>query len=245
MECVTCKCTTGEPCLFCDSCQRSTHRECTGLNASELKVMDLKGKRLLKFYCEDCQNGIKLIPKLLVKIDKLEGQINDLKKLNDNISDSTVSENEDIISEIIDRQSRASNIVIFNVNESKLNSSRERNSEDNKTVHTILKDLDINKDGIKQFRLGKAEPGKNRPIKIILNSPEDAKYVLKNKYNITVPNIRIYSDQTKAQLQYLRKVKADLQVLIEKGDVNKTIKFFKNKPTIVDKQKNSKVKNSN
>lgn len=29
--------------------------------------MDLKGKIVLRFYCENCQSGIKFIPKLLAK----------------------------------------------------------------------------------------------------------------------------------------------------------------------------------
>lgn len=244
MECVTCKRKTGEPCIFCDSCERSTHRECTGLTASELKVMDLKGKRILKFYCEDCQSGIKLIPKLMVKIDQLQSEINELKKVgNNSLTTLKENENEDVISEIMDRQSRASNIIIFNVNEPKSKNTQERNSEDNKTVQDILSGMNISKDDIKQFRIGKVGQGKNRPIKVILKSPEDAKCVLKNKHNIKIPSIRIYSDQTRAQLQYLRKVKADLQALIENGEVNKTIKFINNKPTIIDKRVNNDLKN--
>lgn len=48
---------------------RISIEKCSGLNASALKVMDLKGGRNMKYYCGDCQMVIKLIPKLRAPID--------------------------------------------------------------------------------------------------------------------------------------------------------------------------------
>lgn len=242
MECVTCKTKNGEPVLLCDSCQRSTHRECSGLSASELKVMDLKGRRFLKFYCEDCQNGIKLIPKLLIKIDKLEEEIKQLKRVGEESKALTLSE-EDLIGEMMERQSRASNIIIYNVNESKKKSQQERNNEDINTVQEILENFDFDKGKIKSFRLGKFLPSKIRPIKAILPSPENVKQILKNRELIKGPSVRIYLDQTIMQREYFKKIKNELQALIDSGDANKTIKFINNKPTIVNKVISGNSKN--
>ena len=238
MECVTCKIKSGEPIILCDSCQRPSHKECSGLNASELKVMDLKGKRVLRFYCEDCQNGVRLIPKLLVKIDNLEAEINKLKDLMEsgNKSSGSLDDKEDVICEMLERQNRASNIIVFHVNESKMKLQQERDAEDGKAIEAILNNFNVDKSNLKMFRLGKFLPNKIRPIKIILKSPEDAKFILKNKQLNTIPSVRIYGDQTKAQRDYFNAIKAKLQSLIEKGDNKKTIKFINNRPTIVDKQ---------
>lgn len=238
MECMKCKITKGDSVILCDSCQRSTHRDCSGLSASELKVMDLKGKRYLKFYCEDCQNGVKLIPKLLVKIDTLETEINKLKTMVETSGQNivSISNKEDLLYEMNDRNNRASNIIIFNVNESKKATAQQRQSEDSKTVDNILQNFNnIDQNNIKNFRLGKFEPNKSRPIKVVLKSVEDAKYVLKNRNLAAGQGVKIVGDQTKMQRVYYKWVKAELDKLIQSGVSNKTIKYINNKPTIVDK----------
>lgn len=200
--------------------------------------INLRGKRILKFYCEDCQNGVRLIPKLLVKIDNLEAEINKLKIIVEsaNKDSGTMEEKEDVLYEMMERQKCASNIIVFNVNESKMKSQQEREAEDVKAVEGILNNFNINKSNLKMFRLGKFVPNKSRPIKVILQSPEDAKFILKNKHLNIIPSIRIYGDQTRKQREYFNFIKTKLQRSIENGDNRKTIKFINNRPTIVDKQ---------
>nr|CAI5823155.1 unnamed protein product [Callosobruchus analis] len=67
MVCVKCKTRLSEDdsVLACDNCTRLVHRDCSGLSVSEFRVMDLKAKRLLKYYCDDCQMGVKLFPKFI------------------------------------------------------------------------------------------------------------------------------------------------------------------------------------
>lgn len=60
------------------------------------------------------------------------------------------------------------------------------------------------------FRLGKYGINKIRPIKVILNSQDDARSVLKNKQLSPIPSIRIFGDQTKAQQEYFKSIKAKL-----------------------------------
>ena len=64
----------------CDSCHRNIHKKvCSGLNASEIKVIDLKGKRLLRFYCEDCSEGLLMVPKLIKMVDELKAEVSSIK----------------------------------------------------------------------------------------------------------------------------------------------------------------------
>ncbi|KAJ8980532.1 hypothetical protein NQ317_008329 [Molorchus minor] len=146
---------------------------------------------------------------------------------------------EDVISEIIDRQSRATNVIIFNVNESSNNTKVGRLQDDREAVINILEDYAVDKTDLKLFRLGKISPNKMRPIKLTLKSAEEAKYILRNKL-VKTPGIKIVADQTKAQQEYFKKVRADLLAL---EDNTKTIKFINNKPTIVNKQLNAWQKN--
>ncbi|KAJ8975903.1 hypothetical protein NQ317_011374 [Molorchus minor] len=62
---------------------------------------------------------------------------------------------EDVISEIIDRQSRATNVIIFNVNESSNNTKVGRLQDDREAVINILEDYAVDKTDLKLFRLGK------------------------------------------------------------------------------------------
>ncbi|KAG5880388.1 hypothetical protein JTB14_027295 [Gonioctena quinquepunctata] len=120
MACIPCKIVNDNPGIKCGSSERSVHidTECSGLNASEKKIMDLRGKRTQKLYCVDCQNGVGTIPKLIGKIDNLEG---DLKKLSDQVAKLNHNANEsqfdDILTEISEQNLRKNNLMVFNMPE--------------------------------------------------------------------------------------------------------------------------------
>lgn len=57
MDCVKCK-KKNVSYVICDACENSLCLDCTDLSASELKVLDLKKKRIMKFYCENCEDLI-------------------------------------------------------------------------------------------------------------------------------------------------------------------------------------------
>lgn len=76
-----------------------------------------------------------------------------------------------------------------------------------KEEQTILKNIsqvcqDLPKP-VKVLRIGKYTPGKNRAIKICFDTASSAKYILRNKDKLP-ENIKIFSDQTPAQQQYLK-----------------------------------------
>ncbi|KAG5874148.1 hypothetical protein JTB14_029458 [Gonioctena quinquepunctata] len=107
MSCIKCNVADNEPYLNCDSCERPVHvnTECSGLNASELKVMGLNGKRTLRFLCEECLMGVRLVPKLMKKIDYLQEEINKLKALIQTVSNTSLPE-DDLINKLQERQER-------------------------------------------------------------------------------------------------------------------------------------------
>lgn len=240
--CSKCKKAENENLFPCDSCKSEFCNTCSDLSASEIRCLSLKNRKLL-FLCEECEKGLSLVPVLIKKVNELQAEVNNLK-INSTSSISTdLTNQENLITEMLDRQNRMSNVVIFNVKESQKNSRTERNEDNIDTVKDILKDINVSKDNLKAYRLGKYDPNKNRPIKVIFNSAEDAKYVLKNKINIKVPSIRIYGDQTRAQREYYLFVKQKLQDIIDNGDDTKTIRYINNKPTIVNKKYSQQPKN--
>lgn len=247
MAIICCKCNTdideNDNYFECDSCRRPIHANyaCSELSASEIKCMQLK-KRILRFLCTDCNKGLLLIPSLVRSIEELKVDIENLKLKCINTSNANSGQPlkvneiapEEIISEMLERQKRANNIMIANLNEPN------SNTEDLTSVKSLLKEINVDVDDIKVTRIGK--PNKQRPrlLKVILKNPEDAITVLKSKRNIKETNIKIFQDQTKRQIQYYKDIKNELQRLIDNGDNTKTIRYINNKPTIVTKmaQKN-------
>ncbi|CAH1103612.1 unnamed protein product [Psylliodes chrysocephalus] len=94
--------------------------------------MDLKGKRLLRFDCEDCQSGFRLIPSLIAKTDKLETE---LKSLLDKPHGVAVSE-ASIIKDLNNRQKRTSSIMIYNLPE-----NNNRHKSDTDEIKDIIKEV--------------------------------------------------------------------------------------------------------
>lgn len=209
--------------VTCDSCCRTIHRECSDLNASELKVMDLKGKRTLRFYCEDCQAGLKLIPTLIAKIDKLESQINAPRRDNININQSMPLE-EHLICEIHERQKRAKNVVIYNLPES---------NNDLNEVKKISKEVtNIDIDVVRVIRFGKPNKNGHRPMKATFGNPDDAMSIIVNRKKIAGKK-RIYleTDMTPSQASKIRQLKQELNDRRSKGE-NIVIKYFNGTPKI-------------
>lgn len=53
MECDVCK-TKNKPVFLCDTCGSGLCKNCGNLSASEVKVLELKGERILRFDCSGC-----------------------------------------------------------------------------------------------------------------------------------------------------------------------------------------------
>ena len=145
-----------------------------------------------------------LIPDIMKQLNELRMQVNDLKKelqtKNRIIPQEEVDvvECEDIISELIERQRRASNIIISNIKEpTSANSCENRIEEDKKAVNGILNEINIDLSNTNVFRLGKYEPSKTKLLKVVLNNADDAMNILRHKRNISTSSVRIFADQIK------------------------------------------------
>ena len=79
--CLACElaCDVKSKCINCDSCKRYIHSQCTGLTSAELKCFDLKAKRKLKYFCDDCEKGLQVLPEVLSKLTKLTAEVTLLK----------------------------------------------------------------------------------------------------------------------------------------------------------------------
>lgn len=79
----------------CDICQRLVCKNCTGLMASEIRVVP-SASRVLLHVCPDCRGYPSMVPKLLKRIDFLESEIKLVQKELENQRESWAREVEEI-----------------------------------------------------------------------------------------------------------------------------------------------------
>lgn len=144
---------------------------------------------------------------------------------------------EDLFEEFQDRAERSKNIIIVGIPEQFISSSEERRETDRnetaKIINTIYPDCPK---AVKVLRLGKYDTKKMRPVKLCFSSQDIAKAILRNKANLNVDGVRIYSDQTPQQQKFMKKLRDELQQRKENGETNLVIKFSKGTPKIVTEQ---------
>lgn len=240
------KCSQGlspEKEVYCDLCRKYIHSTCSLLSRNELTCLKAKN-RILIYYCDNCtdfKSQLANLNCLQDTVKKLEAEINNLKCLNKSppYNDAYVAEvdnlcNMDIVEELNERRIRESNIIIFNMEETG-GTSNESKQKESDNIKGLIRSIDdsVNVNNVKHFRLGKYSEERKRPVKLILSSKEDVLKILKNKVKANPP-VNIQSDQTPMQRKYLYDLRQQLQVLINNGEINKTIKYIKGKPQIVD-----------
>lgn len=177
------------------------------------------------------------------KINKIEREILEIKKSNttDNLSEAPSPLYENLILEFKERSEREKNVVIVGVPETNNSNYKSRQSYDMEESIKICKSIIENcPKPTKTMRLGKHISGKNRPLKLIFNDSDTPKLLLRNRVKFP-ETIKIYSDQTPAQNQYLLSLKKELQNRLDNGETNLTIKYNKGVPQI--KQNNINQKN--
>lgn len=159
----------------------------------------------------------------------LENRVTILENRVSTISKSTNSD-ETVISEVIDRQARSRNIIIFNLPE-----PIGINENDTSLIKSLLDDITPDIVPVTLSRLGQKSI-KPRPIKVILHEPSDVFIILKNKHKLrtspTYGSIRITPDRTTMQRNQIRDIIGKLEERKAAGESNLTMKFIKGIPTI-------------
>jgi len=144
----------------------------------------------------------------------------------------------DIINEILDRQSRANNVLLFNFPEKLPESTSLKTDSDRLKI--IFSKLDLKFEPIKLHRLGN-KSNYDRPLKITLSDPKQTFNVLRTQSTLrTIPefkDLRFSSDRTFKQRETMTKLRQELVQRREKGENYIIIKHIRGNPTII-KSKN-------
>lgn len=228
MKCIKCNIADNKTHVKCDGCERPVHSECSGLNASELKVMGLKGARSLKFFCDDCLTGLRMVPQLIKKVDDLRLELDALKR--DGSGNIVVNSNDTVLAELQERQKRENNIMIFNLLEEGDDVGKV------KEIFRILTKEDINMS--KTIRVGKPNKNGIRALKIVLENPADAVKILKAKKGaLKGRKIYVNADLTPMQYGNLKKLRDEVDNRKQNGE-NVILRYIKGVPQIVEDSKN-------
>lgn len=234
----------------CDGCSTMFHYSCTELTASEIRVIELK-KRVLKYLCETCQQGMKLIPLLKKNLDALDERFESFKasislKL-DNLSNDyrdtpavcapnimtpemDSASSEEVIKEVTERQTRKNNIMIFNLKENPQIS-------DATAVQRIFRQMcDVLPTVIKIDRIGRPNKNNIKALKITLSNHDEVQQIVKNKSKLDrLERIYISTDLTKRQQEEFKKVKKELDQRRSRGEEDWIIRYVNGSPKIVKK----------
>jgi hypothetical protein len=142
---------------------------------------------------------------------ELEAQINIIKnKISNSNTESNSISDEKVISEICERQKRASNLMFYNVSDdSAENAARVSDLEKVKSVLRDITNEDLNI--MKTIRVGNVNKNGCRPLKVIFRYQEDVIMVLKNKKKIKKDKkIFLDADLTPMQASRIKKLKEEL-----------------------------------
>lgn len=240
MECYCCGVTT-EPIklIKCCICKNLFKHTCAGITLNEVKIISSKAS--LSYTCVNCTTIGQDINDLKAVIAELKNEVAELKSQNsvpseNNISNSVFNE---IVHEVIERQKRIKNIIIYGIKENTSNDQNVRLNCDTTNVKNVLNFMseDTNALDIKPIRLGKYLPnmGKPRPIKVVFKDEQIVHNIINKSRqlkNSEFSYVSISPDRTPKQIEYYKTLKNELNERKAKGENNLTIKYINGIPTI-------------
>lgn len=229
---------------LCDSCKRPNHYVCAEISTTEQRSLQLKGKRRLKFFCDDCEKGLSVLPEVLSVVSSLKAEI---KSLRESVSGSGCVEAavdrraqthsfqfEEIMEEYAERQQKVKNIIIHKVPESEHRDVTRRQDDDKTKANEIIQSFNRECPPIVMTtRLGRWNGAVPRPMRVVFRDSTMALDILKRKHLYSGP-FGITSDKTLQQRNHTRYVRAEVERLnLIEGGQRKTIKYKNGIPKIV------------
>lgn len=224
----------------CCVCQNVFNNSCAGISSSETRLIN--SKKSFSWTCSKCHRVGNDINALKAAVIALQEEMKLLKSNNSSNHTTGDGNFEEIVSEVLDRQTRKRNLLIFNASEqSRQLSNDERNIADKNNVLDIIEYLLPTADiaNCNVFRLGKYNPSNNRPrpIKIRLRNEDDTRKILqksgKLKNSDSFKDIFMTPDRTPRELEYYKKLKNELQHRKDNGEDDIIIKYINNIPKII------------
>lgn len=142
---------------------------------------------------------------------------------------SSAGSSQDIYQELEDRRRRSYNVMVMGLAEP----TDPHRPDDLAVFNRVLEDLPK---ASSARRLGRNVNGRPRPLKVTFASPEDARLILKNSGAFVRKSLRVKNDLTPCQLSELDGLRKQLDVRIQNGEKDLTIKYVNSVPVIIRKK---------
>lgn len=148
----------------------------------------------------------------------------------------------DIISELNDRSRRACNLIVYNLKESRSGDAKVRKPHDDNLTTKLFEAVCPGLISYKYIstRLGKPNPNKNRPLKVVLKSQSDALEILRNfstenlkNVDSLFENVKISRDRTPYEIKHLNDLREELKSRQNNGEADITIRYVNGIPSIM------------
>ncbi|KAJ3660168.1 hypothetical protein Zmor_004636 [Zophobas morio] len=247
--------TRATECVTCDICRKLVHTECARLSDIEIECLKSKS-RVMHYYCDKC-DIISTINCLKEEIRNLKLEVSELKNKNDDnelfkkSTDKIASGDIDVhvvedelITEIMDRQSRANNLIIYNLPESTSSTDGERKHDDTTSVMNLIGEQVISEESLRKLRrIGSKNTRRIRPLLMTVSSSADVINILRN-YR-TKNNVYINRDLTVKQRNLSFAVRKDFKQRCDNGEKDIKLKYFNGIPKIVSVTQENNRKNIN
>ncbi|CAH0551165.1 unnamed protein product [Brassicogethes aeneus] len=189
--------------------------------------------------CQSCTQLTDIINDLKTTIAQLKEEVASLKN---SINESNESNNESqlinkIVNEVLEREKRKTNVIVYNVKESKISSKTERDLEEKATFAGICNEISLDASLITNItRLGKfaTTADRPRPLKITFNREACVheairKAKLLKDSTSDNKNIHFAFDRTPLQVDEYKKLKTEMDNRTKSGETN----LFINNVTLV------------
>lgn len=238
--CYCCKVVTEQNKLIkCCICKNNYKHTCAGLTLNEVKITSSKAG--LSYTCPNCATIGQDINELKAVIAELKNEVAELKSRNSAPPNNNINNDDfnNIVHEVIERQKRSKNIIIYGLKENSNNDQHVRLTHDTENVKNILNFLSVDTSNadIKPIRLGKllTNTGKPRPIKITFKEEQAVQnitYKARQLKNSEYSYINISPDRTPKQIEHYKSLLNQLNERKANGETNLAIKYINGIPTI-------------
>lgn len=225
--------------VLCSICRKNFKIDCVDItNAEARKIHSNTG---FSWSCKLCASVGNDLNSLKAAIVSLREEIQSLKSAVNTPVESALSmiDTEKIIQEISDRESRKTNVILYNSIETG-NSKNEQLALDVAQINEICTAAELNVSDFQVHRLGKLDltnTTRRRPIKIKFASEASASSLLRKSTQIKSvdkwSSLGLSRDRTVMQRELYSNVRTQMRERMDAGERNLRIKYRNGIPNIV------------
>lgn len=212
-----------EDLLKCNFCNTFFHENCLGLPPD--RIACVKSSTIYPL-CGECD--------LELRLKELENKIFQLRKDLATAMTDPPSCVALLTDEVIERLKKSRQIMVYNFPESLKQTGAERMKDDKeRIIREILSFCSVDLTDVKVTRLGTYLSSPPRPLRVRLNTEQDARVILMKRVFCGTPGLQFKADRTVLQRKVYNEARAHLLTMQQMGYGNLDLKVVQGVPHII------------